>query len=341
LIALSELNTLGVPSSARVLHRIDSVESLLDVWRAGQEEGWLPRLLGGGSNVVLADHIKTPLCLMRLRGISAEAAPDGVHVRAEAGENWHELVRWCLGRGLGGLENLALIPGSVGAAPVQNIGAYGVELAQRFVMAEVLDLSTGTLRTLSREEMAFGYRTSLLKGKPEQFAVLSLTLRLDASATELNLGYPDIGEELARMGMDHAPGPIQVAEAVIRVRRRKLPDPRKIPNAGSFFKNPVVSTGDFEALAAAHGNLKSYEDPAGRKLAAAQLIEACMNRNGDRPSWARVTAPVRVWERQPLVLTNPGHRPATEVLAVAGEIQQAVEDHFAVRLQMEPDLIEG
>ena len=289
MISLTDLNTLGVPSTARVLHRIESVDALLDVWRKGQEEGWLPRLLGGGSNVVLADRISTPLCLMRLRGISAEAAPDGVHVRAGAGEGWHELVRWCLGRGLGGLENLALIPGSVGAAPVQNIGAYGVELAERFVAAEVLELSTGTLRTLTRDEMAFGYRTSLLKGVPDQFAVLSMTLRLDASATAVNQSYPDIGEELARMGRDHAPSPIQVAEAVIRVRRRKLPDPRTIPNAGSFFKNPVLSASDFAALAAKHGELKSYEDPGGRKLAAAQLIEACINRAEIHPSWASPT----------------------------------------------------
>ena len=341
MISLAGLNTLAIPSSVSVLHQVDSVEKLVKLWRAGQEEGWLPRLIGGGSNVVLADQISTPLCLMRIRGIDAEQATDGVHVRAAAGEQWHQLVRWSLGRGLSGLENLALIPGSVGAAPVQNVGAYGVELAERFVVAEVLDLSTGALRELTREEMAFGYRTSLMKGVPEKFAVLSVTLRLDESSREVNLSYPDIDQELVRMGRRRVPSPIQVAEAVIRVRRRKLPDPRTTPNAGSFFKNPVVSAATYQRLAAAQVGLKAYPEPDGVKLAAAQLIEACIGTDEVRPPWARADAPVRVWKRQPLVLINPGRRPASEVLHVAGQIQDAVEKRFGIRLQMEPDLIEG
>jgi UDP-N-acetylmuramate dehydrogenase len=340
---LSALNTLGLPSNATTLHRIESVDNLLAVWRDGQAQGWLPRLLGGGSNVLLAEQISTPLCLMRIRGIQAVPRPDGVHVRAAAGEDWHGLVRWTLGRGLSGLENLALIPGSVGAAPVQNIGAYGVELAERFVGAEVLNLATGELQRMGREEMAFGYRTSLMKGEPNGFAVLSVTLRLDRPTRTVSTGYPDIHTELSRLGRADSHNPLDVAEAVIRVRRRKLPDPRKIPNAGSFFKNPVISAEDFAGLTARlstrEGALQSYPDSAGVKLAAAQLIEACMNRDGKRPSWADVEAPVRVWERQPLVLTNPGRRPAADVLSVAEQIQDAVEARFGVRLQMEPDLI--
>ncbi len=343
MIPLAEFNTLAVPAQARALHRLETVDDLRAVWRDGQAQGWLPRVLGGGSNVILADEIVSPLCLMRMRGVAASAAADGVHVRAAAGEGWHSLVRWCLGRGLSGLENLALIPGSVGAAPVQNIGAYGVELAERFVAAEVLELASGQIRRLGRADMAFGYRTSLLKGAPDRFVVLSLTLRLDATPQAVNVSYPDIAEELARMGRDKAArtAPIHIAEAVIRVRRRKLPDLRRIPNAGSFFKNPVVPTSTCEALQAREGDLKCYPDAAGVKLAAAQLIERCMNRHGLRPSWAATGAPVRVWERQPLVLTNPGRRPAAEVLAVAGLIQDAVEARFGVRLQLEPDLIEG
>ena len=337
--SLADLNTLAVPARARVLHRIDCVEDLLRVWRVGQEQGWLPRLLGGGSNVVLAEQISAPLCLMRIRGIGAAAAQDGVHVRAAAGESWHGLVRWSLGQGLSGLENLALIPGSVGAAPVQNIGAYGVELAERFVVADVLDMATGALRQMHSEEMAFGYRSSQMKGAPEKYAVLSLTLRLDGSPTGVNASYPDIAEELARMGRAEAPAPVQVAEAVIRVRRRKLPDPRVMPNAGSFFKNPVVSTETYARMVGIHGALKSYPDPGGVKLAAAQLIERCMRADEGERSWAQADAPIRVWSRQPLVLTNPGRRPATEVLAMADQIRDAVRSRFDVRLQMEPDLI--
>ncbi len=335
---LADFNCLGVPAQARALHRIESAEAMLDVWRTGQAAGWLPRVLGAGSNVILAEEIATPLCLMRIRGIQAKLGADGVHVRAGAGENWHELVRWTLGHGLCGLENLALIPGCVGAAPVQNIGAYGVELAERFVAAEVLDLATGIVQSVDREEMAFGYRTSLMKGASDKFVVLALTLRLDQTPS-VNASYPDIAEELARMGRRETADPVHVAEAVIRVRRRKLPDPKKIPNVGSFFKNPVISAETFEALASRHADLKHYPDLAGVKLAAAQLIERCMNRSGDRPDWAAPDAPVRVWERQPLVLTNPGRRPATEVLDVAAQIQNAVAARFGIRLQREPDLI--
>lgn len=340
MISLTAHNTLAVPSSARVLHRINSVEDLLQIWRDGQQQGWLPRLLGGGSNVVLAERISAPLCLMRIRGIEASAASHGVHVRAAAGESWHGLVRWSLGRGLSGLENLALIPGSVGAAPVQNIGAYGAELAERFVAADVLDLATGRVQQMDREDMAFGYRTSRMKGAPDKYAVLSLTLRLDGSPSKVNDSYPDIAEELARMGRAVAPDPVQVAEAVIRVRRRKLPDPRVVPNAGSFFKNPVVSAETIAELVGSHGALKQYPDPGGVKLAAAQLIERCMQADANEPSWAQADAPIRVWSRQPLVLTNPGRRPAAEVLAVAEQIREAVRARFGVRLQLEPDLIE-
>ena len=339
MISLAARNTLAVPAMAASLHRVETPAQMVQLWRDGQDQGWLPRLLGGGSNVLLADEITQPICLMRIRGIDATPATEGVHVRAMAGESWHGLVRWCLGRGLYGLENLALIPGSVGAAPVQNIGAYGVELSERFVSASVLELATGVVRELSAAEMAFGYRTSLLKGSPDGFVVLSLTLRLDDAAGTPVTGYPDIADELDRMGRLEGPSPAAVAEAVIRVRRRKLPDPRVTPNAGSFFKNPIVTAHDYAGLQEKHPALKHYPDPEGVKLAAAQLIEACMNRHGERPGWAAAGAPVRVWERQPLVLTNPGRRSSAEVLEVAGQIQQAVETRFAVRLHLEPDLI--
>ena len=339
MISLASKNTLAVPAVAETLHRIETTAQMMQIWRDGQDQGWLPRLLGGGSNVVLADEISRPICLMRMRGIEAKPTAAGIHVRAMAGENWHGLVRWCLGRGLYGLENLALIPGSVGAAPVQNIGAYGVELSERFVSVSVLDLSTGAVREMNTSEMAFGYRTSLLKGAPDAFVVLSLTLQLDETAGNQVTSYPDIVEELDRMGRSELPSPASLAEAVIRVRRRKLPDPRLIPNAGSFFKNPVVTSQVLDELRRSHPALKHYQDANGVKLAAAQLIEACMNRYGIRPAWASPDAPVRVWERQPLVLTNPGRRSSAEVLEVAAQIQNAVEARFGVRLQLEPDLI--
>jgi UDP-N-acetylmuramate dehydrogenase len=250
-------------------------------------------------------------------------------VAVAAGERWHDLVRWSLARGLAGLENLALIPGSVGAAPVQNIGAYGVELGDLVQQVEALELPTGRLVRLSADDCGFAYRDSLFKREPGRFVISEVTLLLGTPDHEPVIDYPDVALELDRMGIAR-PGPQAVAEAVIRVRRRKLPDPRFVPNAGSFFKNPVVDRETFAALEASHGPLRSYPAEPGRKLAAAQLIERCGFK-------ADEDGAVRVWQRQPLVLTNPGRRPASEVLAYAERIRSAVAATFGVRLEFEPD----
>jgi UDP-N-acetylmuramate dehydrogenase len=335
LIDLSSLNTLSVPSRAAKVHRVThlaELEALADRARQGRLI-----VLGGGSNVVLGQTLEADVCLMRNRGVRAAAGPDGIEVTVQAGERWHDLVRWTLGRGLSGLENLALIPGSAGAAPVQNIGAYGVELAERFISLRALDVETGRLVRLDREDCAFGYRTSLFKASPGRFVIAELTLNLDAEPGSPNVGYPDVAKELERIGRQRA-RPVDVAEAVIRVRRRKLPDPRWVPNAGSFFKNPIVSRARHAELVAGEPGLKSFPDERGVKLAAAQLIERCAApSDGIRPDWALADAPIRIWSRQPLVLTNPGHRPASEVLGVAENIRAAVAARFGVRLELEPD----
>jgi UDP-N-acetylmuramate dehydrogenase len=325
--ALDGLNTLGVPSAARSLHVLRSVDDLAGLDRVAREEGLV--VLGGGSNVVLGEWLETPVCLVRIRGIEARESGDRVEVTAAAGESWHGLVRWTLGRGYSGLENLALIPGSVGAAPVQNIGAYGVELDERFVALTAFDLEAGEVVRFDPKDCAFGYRTSLFKTAPGRFLILSVSLSLDNAGSAVVTEYEDVRVELERMGRPR-PRPIDVAEAVIRVRRRKLPDPRFVPNAGSFFKNPVVSTAEFERLGAAHGALKGRPDANGVKLAAAELIDRCGFK-------ADTTSPVRVWPRQPLVLINPERRPAREVLARADAIRRRVREAFGIRLETEPD----
>ena len=339
--SLADMNTLAVPSSATRLHVITGAEDLLKRWRDAQAADVRPVILGGGSNVVLAEHIGTPVWLIRNRGLTVEACRQGAEVTVAAGESWHGLVRWSLGLGLPGLENMALIPGSVGAAPVQNIGAYGEELAACFIGAEALNMRTGKIERLGAEELAFGYRTSSLKTTPGAYVILSLTLRLGDGRRPLNASYPDVAEELKRMGRQRRHSAVDIAEAVVRVRRRKLPDPRFVPNAGSFFRNPVIDASAFRALEQRHGPLRHFPDPDGVKLAAAQLIDLCLKAARAPVSWAEPDAPIRVWDRQPLVLTNPGRRPAGEVLAVADLIRQAVAERFGIRLQMEPDEIRG
>ncbi len=233
-------------------------------------------MLGGGSNVVLPARLDRPVVLMRNRGVELTPGSGGLaRLTVAAGECWHDVVRYALGRGYGGLENLALIPGSVGAAPIQNIGAYGVELADRFIAAEAFDRNSGRFVTLDRAACRFGYRDSVFK-QPDgaELIVTRVTLQVARRPT-LVTDYPDLAAELAAMGCSR-PTAVAVAEAVIRVRRRKLPDPRRFGNAGSFFKNPVVSSATAATLAAREPGLVHY--PAGSaqvKLSAAQLIDRC------------------------------------------------------------------
>jgi UDP-N-acetylmuramate dehydrogenase len=333
-------STLGVPSRAErlvVIRDLAALQELAERLRApgGQSEHAVPGLtvLGGGSNVVLLERVPGTVCLMRNRGIRLEPGPRGsVLVTAAAGERWHDLVRFCLGQGLAGLENLALIPGSVGAAPIQNVGAYGVELADRFVALRALDLKSGELRELDRRACDFRYRDSVFK-RPEaaHLVIVDVTLRLHRRAVPV-LDYPDLQLELERLGRA-APTPVDVAEAVVRVRRRKLPDPRRVGNAGSFFKNPELDADRAEALMRRHPALQRRPGQGGRvKLSAAQLIDAC--------GWkGRTVGRVGVWHRQPLVLVNRGGATGQEVLELGEAIRRDVGQRFGVQLEREPRVI--
>jgi len=253
-------------------------------------------------------------------------------VTAAAGERWHDLVRFVIGQGWGGLENLALIPGSVGAAPIQNIGAYGVELADRMVSLRALELATGAIRRFDHADCGFGYRESYFKqAGRDRYAILDLTLRVHR-APALVVDYPDLIGELAAMGCSR-PAAVDVAEAVIRVRRRKLPDPRHIGNAGSFFKNPVVSAAGAQALLVRDGSLSMHGLADGTvKLAAAQLIDRCGWKGVRRGS-------VGVWRRQALVLVNLGGASASELLGLSESIRRDVQARFGVELELEPRVL--
>jgi UDP-N-acetylmuramate dehydrogenase len=290
-------------------------------------------VLGGGSNVVLRRRVAGVVCLVRMRGIRLEPeGAVGVLVTAAAGERWHDLVRYTLGQGLAGLENLSLIPGSVGAAPIQNIGAYGVELSDRFVSLRAFDICSGQTRVFHRDDCRFAYRDSCFK-RPEaaHLIILDVTVRLTRTAVPV-IDYPDLQLELKRLGWSR-PSPVQVAEAVIRVRRRKLPDPRRIGNVGSFFKNPQVSPAQGAEACRRHPALSGRSTPDGRvKLSAAQLIDAC--------GWkGRVVGRVGVWHRQPLVLVNRGGATGADILAVSEDIRRDVNERFGVSLELEPQVI--
>ncbi len=332
--SLKALNTFRVDARARWLVEIDDTRELPAVLaRADWRE--LPLLvLGEGSNTLFTGDFDGLVLRLTARRLTVSASvDDNVLVRAEAGHNWHEFVVWSLGRGYVGLENLALIPGTVGAAPIQNIGAYGVELAPQVDSIEAWDREAGTLTRLDRAECAFGYRDSRFKraDQRDRWIITAVHFRFRPD-TRLALDYAGVREELAAMGIG-APRARDVAEAVIRLRRRKLPDPAEIGNAGSFFKNPVVAQATADALRATYPNLPVYPAADGMaKLSAAWLIEQS-GWKGHREGDAGVS------ERHALVLVNHGSASGVDLLRLARRIQYSVQTEFGVSLEPEPVII--
>ena len=327
---LQPFNTFGLPALARHYLRVTDAAQL-DLLRAHAPLAGVPRfVLGGGSNVLLAHDVEALVLHMAIpgRAIVGETA-DAVLVRAGAGENWHGFVGYTLAQGLGGLENLSLIPGTVGAAPIQNIGAYGLEIKDVFHSLTVHDLASGERRTLTGPECRFGYRDSLFK-HPEgaNLVVLDVTFALPR-AWQPNLRYAELANALAEAGIE-APTPRQVSEAVIAIRRRKLPDPAEIGNAGSFFKNPVVTGEHCARLLAQFPKLVHHAQADGtEKLAAGWLIDQC--------GWkGRSMGAAGVYPKQALVLVNNGGASGADVIALAQAIQQDVFERFGVRLEPEP-----
>ena len=321
-------NTLALPCLASHAIEYREPDQLADLQAVFEAHGALD-VLGGASNVVLPPRLDRPLVLMRNKGIELVGqAHDHWLVDVAAGESWHEWVQTSLARGWPGLENLALIPGSVGAAPVQNIGAYGVELCQRVHAVLVWDFDQGCKRWLSLSECAFGYRDSLFKHDAgRHWLVLAVRFALPCQWRAV-LDYPDL--HALRDNPDLTPE--VVFDRIVAVRQAKLPDPAVKPNVGSFFKNPVVSHGHAQALAKQHPNLVSFAQPDGRvKLAAGWLIDQC-GFKGHR------LGSVAVHDRQALVLVNEGSASAQEVIELARAITNAVDARFSVQLEMEPSV---
>ena len=330
-VSLRARNTFGVEARANAYLPVSSVAMLRTV-RDDAGLAAMPRfVLGGGSNLLLTRDLDALVLHMVNRGIAVIGEdPDHVFVCAQAGESWHALVQWTLAQGLGGLENLSLIPGSVGAAPIQNIGAYGGELADCFHALQAFDFDSGQVLTLTREACTFAYRDSIFKQElRDRVAIINITVALP-KRWQANLRYVELADALAPISN---PSAIDISEAVMAIRRRKLPDPAVIGNAGSFFKNPVVSAAQRDALLLAYPQLVSYEQANGSvKLAAGWLIDHC--------GWkGRSLGAAGVHDRQALVLVNRGGATGEEMVQLAERIQTDVALRFGVNLEIEPVVV--
>ncbi len=329
--SLKAFNSFGVEASAGLLLSIESEEDVLSLPALDPRRDLL---LGGGSNILLVNDVPGTVYLNRIRGLEI-IGEDGefAFIEAGAGENWHELVRWTLDQGLCGLENLSLIPGSTGAAPIQNIGAYGVELSSVLHSVTAWDWSKANWTVFNRDECELGYRDSRFRSRePDRYMITSVRLRLPRRFRP-HLEYEGLRDELASAGI-FVPDAKDVSDAVIRIRKRKLPDPAVCGNAGSFFKNPVVTPERAEELCTRYHALPRWLDDTDQvKLSAAWLIECC-GYKGKRVGDAGVS------EQHALVLVNHGSASGLEIATLAREIQQAVHQEFGLRLETEPRLVE-
>lgn len=331
-VSLQARNTFGLESVAQYFAAPSDEAALREAlsWCATKK---LPLfVLGGGSNIILAEKIEGLVLQPALKGIQLlQEDAESVIVEAAAGENWHNFVQHTLAQGWYGLENLSLIPGSVGAAPIQNIGAYGVEVVDYLYSVTALNIATGELHALSNSDCQFGYRNSIFKQEAAgRYIITNVQFRL-LKSPKLKIDYGDIRHELSQAGIE-VPTPLQVAAAVIAIRQRKLPDPAVIGNAGSFFKNPVISQQQFEVLKQHYPQIVAYPQGEQVKLAAGWLIE--------QAGWkGRRLGAVGSYEKQALVLVNHGGATGKEVIQLAQVIQKEVADKFGVTLEIEPNLI--
>ena len=331
--SLKPLNTFGVEARAGLLARVDNIDQLRALRRhPAWGEAGQALVLGGGSNILFADDYPGLVLHLALPGIDViETRGDRVRVRVAAGENWHGLVRWSVERGLYGLENLALIPGNAGAAPIQNIGAYGSELSQVCVSVTAYEPEQDRLVELPAAECGFAYRWSRFKSATARdWIVTGMVLQLSRRG-RVNLDYAGLREELQRRACRH-PGPADVAAAVTAIRRRKLPDPATLGNAGSFFKNPWIDPARHAELSTRHPELPAWPQAGGWKIGAGWLIEQC-GWKGYRDGAAGVH------RDHALVLVNHGGATGAQILALAERIRTSVRERFGVALEPEVTLV--
>lgn len=329
-VSLKPFNSFGVDVRAQLFAEAHNDADVREALAYATAHDMPLLVIGGGSNLLLTEDIPALVLRMATRGIRV-LSDDGSHVviEAEAGEPWHPFVQHTLAQGFSGLENLSLIPGTVGAAPMQNIGAYGVEIKDVFAGLTALDRQTGELRDFTLEECNFAYRDSLFKQQPGRWLILRVRFTLNRVA-QLHLEYGPVRQRLTEQGIEH-PTPTDVSRAICSIRSEKLPDPAVLGNAGSFFKNPLVSAAIVAQIKAQHPDVVAYAQADGQmKLAAGWLIE--------RAGWKGFReADAGVHKLQALVLVNYGTATGLQLFDLAQRIQKDIAERFNVDLEMEPN----
>ncbi|TAE33535.1 MAG: UDP-N-acetylmuramate dehydrogenase [Cytophagales bacterium] len=335
-VSLKPYNTFGIQATARYWADVQTPNDLQTLLQLADYNQVAKLILGGGSNLLLTGNVEGMVIRMNIQGIELVREND-THwwVKAGAGVNWHAFVIYCVKHGYAGVENLSLIPGTVGAAPMQNIGAYGVEIEQVFESLEAVNRQTGEVRTFTREECKFGYRESVFKHElKDQYIITSVTFQLDKSPT-FHTSYGAIRETLDQMGVTPDTLSIKaVSDAVVQIRRSKLPDPAQIGNAGSFFKNPEISREHYDQLLSQFPDMPGYPlaDTDQVKVPAGWLIEHC-GWKGYRRGDAGVHA------KQALVLVNYGGAVGQEILNLAYEVRQSVGERFGITINPEVNIV--
>lgn len=332
-VSLKSYNTFGIDITTRYLVEVDNDQDIQTLLQLPDIQSLPKLILGGGSNLLLTQDFNGLVIKINIKGIETiKENQDYVWLRAGAGESWHEFVMYCVERGLGGIENLSLIPGTVGAAPMQNIGAYGVEIKDTFDRLEAVDIATGVKRIFTNTDCRFGYRDSVFKNEVKgQYIISNVLFRLDKNPV-FHTSYGDIQKTLEQMGVKELTIKA-ISEAVIKIRRSKLPDPAEIGNAGSFFKNPEIPTSQYEALRNEYPELPGYiinEEIV--KVPAGWLIEQC--------GWkGKRFGNIGVHARQALVLVNYGGGKGIEIKQLAERIQTSVEERFGIHLHTEVNFV--
>lgn len=324
-VSLASYNTMAIPATAKALLEVHAMDDIVVALKYVQQHAMPLLVLGGGSNTIFRQDYAGLVMLNRLRGIHVlEENAYTVTVRVAAGENWHDFVKYSLTQGWYGLENLALIPGLVGAAPIQNIGAYGVEIKDVLLSLELIDVATGQTASMTNAECDFAYRESRFKHDlADKVIITAVVLRL-SKQPNVNIEYPALAQQF-----DFLPSPHEVFTVVCDIRSAKLPSVDDYPNAGSFFKNPIISAEHYERLKQDHPELVAFPAAQGMKLAAGWLI--------DQAGWKnKHDRGVRVHQQQALVLINPDRCSGDDIIAYANAIQNDIQHRYGVALEIEP-----
>ncbi len=330
--SLKNYNTFGIEAKAKQFVAVHSIEELKQVLQQNPSEKKF--ILGGGSNMLLTKDIDALVIHIDLKGKKViQETDDYVWIESQAGENWHEFVLWTIDQNFGGLENMSLIPGNVGTTPVQNIGAYGAEIKDTFYSCQAIHIKNQEIKTFNNSECHFGYRESVFKNEvKDQYIITSVVFKLTKRNHKINISYGDIAGELTKNNIEN-PTLKDVSNAVIAIRKSKLPDPKELGNSGSFFKNPIVSKVAFESIHKQFPEMKYYEISESEvKVPAGWLIEQAGfkgKRFGD----------AGIHKNQALVLVNYGNATGQEILAVSKDIQETVFTIYGIRIEAEVNVI--